>query len=86
MLVAISKRRQAISKKTGKKCLEQPYHAKQLAERVSGNYTAPEHGSSDFLGHNFAKVQRHACNAHIYLAKLPGDVLRTVRFFLFDVQ
>ena len=86
MSVAIPGRRQAIAKKTGKKCPPQPFHAKHLAGRVSGIYTAPEHGASDFFGHDFVKVQRHARNAHIYLAKLPGEVRRTVRTFLSDVQ
>ena len=33
-------RRQAIAKKTGKKCPPHPFHAEQLAGRVSGIYTA----------------------------------------------
>ena len=85
MSIAIPGRRQAIAKITGK-CPAQSFHGKQLSRRVSSIYTALEHGASDFFGLDFAKVQRHARNAHIYLAKLPGDVLSTVRTFLSGVQ
>ena len=56
MSVAIHGRRQAIAKITGTKCPAQPYHAKQLAGRVIGIYTATEHSASDFFGRDFAKV------------------------------
>ena len=65
MSVAIPGRRQAIAKKTGNKCPPQPLHAKQLAGRVSGICTAPEHGASDFFGHDFLKVQRRPQRTHL---------------------
>ena len=57
MSVAIPGRRHAIAMKTCKKCSAQPYHAKQLAGQVTGIYTAPEHGASDFFARDFAKIQ-----------------------------
>lgn len=78
-------RRLAVAKTIGNKPAAYIYRAKKLANLVTRKCMTQDYGSNNLLASDAAVVTRHARDAHVYFAKIFGNLLKKVLMFIAEV-